>query len=95
VKRLILFSLILLLLALSSLPVSASEKWSGVDKAVVEKIANEHGREAKSPLINTEQGDLLLFVFLIAGAVGGFAAGYYWKTLLVNKAGRNAHGRET
>ena len=91
----ILISAILLLSTLPSLPEAAAEKWSGVDKSVVENIAKEHGREAKSPLINTEQGDLLLFVFLIAGAVGGFAAGYYWKTLLVNKPGRNTRERET
>ena len=75
--------------------VAAAEKWSGVDKSIIEKIANEQGREAKKPLINTEQGDLLLFVFLIAGAVGGFAAGYFWKTLLVNKAERGKPGERT
>ena len=75
--------------------VATAEKWSGVDKSIIEKIANEQGREAKKPLINTEQGDLLLFVFLIAGAVGGFAAGYFWKTLLVNKAERGKPGEKT
>ena len=61
--------------------VVASEKWQGVDESVVEKYAKEHGREAREPFINTDQGDLLLFVFLLAGTVGGFAAGYYWKEL--------------
>ena len=61
------------------------EKWPGVDETVVEKYAKEHGREAREPFINTDQGDLLLFVFLIAGAVGGFAAGYSWKALLDKK----------
>ncbi len=60
---------------------SAAEKWPGVDESVVEKYAKEHGREAHKPLINTDQGDLLLFVFLIAGTVGGFVAGYYWRKL--------------
>ena len=59
--------------------------WSGVDEAVVEKIAGEHGREASPPLINTDQGDLLLFVFLLAGAVGGFVAGYSWRKLVSEK----------
>jgi cobalt/nickel transport protein len=63
----------------------AEEKWPGVDRAVVEKFAKEHGREAKASLINTDQGDLLLFLFLIAGAVGGFAAGYYWRLLIERK----------
>jgi hypothetical protein len=64
----------------------ASEKWQGVDESVVEKVAREHGREAKTPLINTDQGDLLLFVFLLAGVVGGFTAGYYWRVLMESKA---------
>lgn len=62
-----------------------SEKWPGVDEAVVEKIATEHGRAASEALINTDQGDLLLFVFLLAGAAGGFAAGYSWRMLATEK----------
>jgi cobalt/nickel transport system permease protein len=64
----------------------AAEKWPGVDESVVEKYAKEHGRPAHEPLINTDQGDLLLFVFLIAGTAAGFAAGYYWRILMVEKA---------
>ena len=60
----------------------APKSWTGVDEEVVGKIAKEHGREAKKPLINTDQGDLLLFVFLLAGVVSGFVAGYYWRTLV-------------
>jgi hypothetical protein len=56
-----------------------------VDEAVVEKIAKEHGREARKPLIDPGEGDLLLFLFLTAGAVGGFAAGYYWRKLIGEK----------
>lgn len=63
----------------------APRPWTGVDEAVVEKIAKEHGREAKKPFINTDQGDLLLFVFLLAGALGGFVAGYYWRVLVEEK----------
>ncbi len=65
--------------------VTASDKWQGVDESVIEKVAKEHGREAREPFINTDQGDLLLFVFLLAGTIGGFAAGYYWKELTGNK----------
>jgi hypothetical protein len=71
--------------------VFASDKWQGVDESVIEKYAKEHGREAKTPLINTDHGDLLLFVFLTAGAVGGFAAGYYWKTLTEHKIKKNGN----
>ncbi|MCG2709068.1 MAG: hypothetical protein Q8N12_00380 [Thermodesulfovibrionales bacterium] len=66
--------------------VTASDKWQGVDESVVEKYAKEHGREAREPFINTDQGDLLLFVFLLAGTVGGFAGGYYWRILMVEKS---------
>jgi len=65
----------------------APKTWTGVDEAVVEKVAKEHGREAKPPLVNTDQGDLLLFVFLAGGAVGGFVAGYFWRQLIGEKKG--------
>lgn len=63
----------------------APRPWTGVDEAVVEKIAKEHGREARKPFIDPGEGDLLLFVFLVAGAVGGFAAGYFWRKLVSEK----------
>ena len=66
-------------------PASSADKWSGVDESVVEKYAKENGREARKPLINTDQGDLLLFVFLLAGTIGGFAAGYSWRMLVSEK----------
>lgn len=63
---------------------AAQEKWAGVDDTVVGKYAKEHGREKRASFINTDQGDLLLFVFLLAGVLGGFTAGYSW-CLLINK----------
>lgn len=72
--------------------VTASDKWPGVDESVVEKFAKEHGREAREPFINTDQGDLLLFVFLLAGTAGGFIAGYYWKELTENKKQQRTNG---
>jgi len=55
--------------------------WPGVDEAVIERVAEKAGRPAREPFINTDQGDLLLFVFLLAGAAGGFAAGYWFRVL--------------
>jgi hypothetical protein len=66
---------------LFTLSAIAADKWAGVDEAVIEKVSKENGREASPPLINTDKGDLLLFVFLVAGVVGGFMAGYSWRTL--------------
>ncbi|MCL5024653.1 MAG: cobalt ABC transporter permease [Nitrospirae bacterium] len=87
-RRRIIFAFFLLFTIHCSLctAVFASGKWQGVDESVVEKYAKEHGREAVAPLINTDRGDLLLFVFLAAGAAGGFVCGYYWRILMVEKA---------
>jgi len=59
----------------------ALAKWSGVDETVVEHFAEKAGRSAWTPLIDTDQGDILLFVFLLAGVIGGFVIGYYWRVL--------------
>jgi ABC-type cobalt transport system substrate-binding protein len=77
----VLFLLFAIHFSLFTAVVLAEEKWQGIDESVVKKIAKEHGREAKEPLINTDQGDLLLFVFLVAGTIGGFIAGYSWRKL--------------
>ena len=76
------FVVILFIFCNLSIAVADEEKWTGVDESVVQKIAKEHGREAHKPLINTDQGDMLLFVFLVAGSIGGFVAGYNWKILM-------------
>ncbi len=57
------------------------KSWTGVDETVIEKYAAQAGRPAREPLINTDQGDLLLFVFALAGAAGGFVAGYCFRDL--------------
>jgi ABC-type cobalt transport system substrate-binding protein len=59
------------------------QSWQGVDEVVVEKIAREQGRVPWPPvLFRTDLGDLPLLMFLLAGTVAGFAAGYYWRKLL-------------
>ena len=69
-----------------------SAEWAGVDETVVEKFAEEAGRPPRNPYINTDQGDLLLFVFLLAGAVGGFIGGYYFRFLFHEKKLAAANG---
>ena len=68
-----------------SAPQGKEGPWGGVDVNVIEKYAADAGRAAREPLINTDQGDLLLFVFALGGAVGGFAAGYYWRRLITER----------
>jgi hypothetical protein len=56
--------------------------WSGMDEAVVEQYSILSGREPAGPVLPVEEGDLLLFLFCLAGLVGGFAAGYFWRMLV-------------
>jgi hypothetical protein len=60
-------------------------QWAGVDETVIGKYAEAAGRSPRAPYINTDQGDLLLFVFLLAGSVGGFIGGYYFRKLFHEK----------
>jgi cobalt/nickel transport protein len=68
---------------------SKAGPWRGTDVNVVEKIASEQGREASKPFIDTDQGDLLLFIFAAAGATAGFIAGYCWRKLITEKKARD------
>ncbi len=58
-----------------------ANEWAGVDETVVEKFAEEAGHEARDPYINTDQGDLLLFVFALGGVFAGFIGGYCFRDL--------------
>ena len=66
----------------------AEGPWGGVDVTVIEQYAIDAGREAREPFINTDQGDMLLFVFALGGAVGGFVMGYFWRRLVSEKPER-------
>jgi hypothetical protein len=66
-------------------PEGGEGPWGGVDVNVIEKYAIDAGNEPRAPYINTDQGDMLLFVFALGGTVGGFAAGYYWRRLVTEK----------
>lgn len=82
-KRLLMVLLcFLVLISLASAEEAKKEKWAGIDEAVIEKYATDKGREAAEPLFNVE-GDMLLFLFAMAGAMGGFVMGYYWHKVFI------------
>ena len=83
-----------LLAAMESGSSYAGEKWPGIDEAVVNKIAREQGHAEKQSLFPAAEGDLQLFLFLLAGTAGGFAAGYYWRVLLEGKI-KSTDGKPT
>jgi hypothetical protein len=63
-----------------------NSKWAGVDEAVVEKFAQEANRSPREPFFHSDQGDLLLFVFLVAGVTAGFVGGYFYRELFPPKS---------
>jgi len=87
-KRLILIPILLLVLAsAAAAEAPAQEKWTGIDEAIIQKYATDKGRPAAEPLFNVE-GDMLLFLFALAGAIGGFVMGYQWhKVFVVGRQG--------
>lgn len=60
--------------------------WDGVDEAVVRRVAEDAGRHETGPLFAGLEGDLLLFAFLWAGLLAGFALGYFSRVLFVERA---------
>ncbi|MFQ6112319.1 MAG: hypothetical protein ACE5LX_09890 [Nitrospinota bacterium] len=62
------------------------EDFAGVDVKVVEKYAREMGRPPRKPLLDTSRGDLLLFLFTLSGAAGGFIGGYLWRKEIHEKS---------
>jgi ABC-type cobalt transport system substrate-binding protein len=59
---------------------AADAGWQGVDDKF-EELAKAAGHPAREPYINLVQGDVGLFMFLMAGALGGFIAGYNFRIL--------------
>ena len=62
---------------------SENEKWTGIDVSIVGKYAEKYGHPPRDPYINTDQGDLLLFVFTFFGLIGGIIIGYNFRKLFV------------
>jgi hypothetical protein len=64
-------------------------KWTGIDVSIVGKYAEKYGHPPRDPYINTDQGDLLLFVFTFFGLVGGIIIGYNFRKLFVEGKDKN------
>ena len=62
---------------------SEEGKWTGIDVSIVGKYAEKYGHPPRKPYINTDQGDLLLFVFTFSGLIGGIIIGYNFRKLFV------------
>ena len=84
--KLIIFLVFFILMVVSGLYLG--HDYGGTD-AVVNDIANEYavavGAGERDPYINTDQGDLLLFLFALAGTVVGFYLGYQWRNIMDKK----------
>jgi hypothetical protein len=81
--------LVLALVFTSGIFNNASD-WPGTDDAVVKRFAEQGGRQARDPIINTAKGDMILLFFLLGGALGGFAAGYYYRELFPSRQKNSA-----
>lgn len=58
--------------------------FQGADVAVTnlaDRFAEKVGAGSRDPFINTDKGDLLLFLFALSGLVSGFFLGYQWRSL--------------
>lgn len=86
-KKTLIAALLVALLALGTLMITSdpNARWAGVDETVVEHYAMKAGRPAREPYFNTDRGDILLFLFLVAGAAGGFTAGYCFRGIFPPK----------
>ncbi len=62
---------------------SEDGKWTGIDVSIVGKYAEKYGHPPRKPYINTDQGDLLLFAFTVAGLIGGIIIGYNVRKLFI------------
>ena len=64
-------------------PVREKGLWSDATDVLSKEAAQQVGRAPVAPLINTEQGNMLVFFFCLGGIVAGFTIGYYWRRILI------------
>jgi hypothetical protein len=52
---------------------------------VIKIYTQKAGVSQRAPYINTNKGDLLLFLFCFAGLVVGFYLGYQWRKIITQR----------
>lgn len=67
-------------------PVRDEGAWSDATDVLSGQTAEQVGREARDPYINTEQGNMLVFFFCLGGVVGGIVTGYNWRKVVIERA---------
>lgn len=65
----------------------ADEKIRGVTEVYAQKV----GVAQRDPYINTDKGDILLFLFCFGGLVAGFYLGYNWQKIITQKPDINEY----
>ncbi|MDO8691163.1 MAG: hypothetical protein Q7R39_14330 [Dehalococcoidia bacterium] len=90
-KKWLVLAVVGLVIVIVASALRPDSKWDGVDVAVVGKYATELGHQPWTPFINV-QGDLQLFVFTVAGLVGGLLIGYHWRDLFGSETGSASGG---
>lgn len=83
-KKLIVFFVLLAFVGLIIAVGTSDLKMPGADvqvSGIADKYAKEVGAGKRAPYINTDKGDLLLFMFTIGGAAAGFWLGYNYRDL--------------
>ncbi len=65
--------------------------WSDATDVLSGRAAEQVGRKAQAPFINTEKGNMLVFFFALGGVTAGLTIGYNWRKILAGRAGRRYH----
>lgn len=89
-KKILLLAVVCVFAGMVVFMAFTNEEVPGADEKVglvVEEYAKKAGVGVRDPYINTDKGDLLLFLFGFSGLVSGFYLGYNWKKIISEKPG--------
>jgi hypothetical protein len=70
--------------ALSGNVVREKGLWSDATDVLSSQAAEQVGREAQVPFINTEKGNMLVFFFALGGVIAGSIIGYNWRVIMAD-----------